>query len=181
MTASPGFTRLSIAAIIASVDPHVTTMFSSGSASIPLKRFAFAAIASRSGFAPHVIEYWWWGPFSASRAASTISRGGSKSGNPWARLIASCFAATRVISRMTLSGKCWTRAAIRRSLIRYPNERVARAFVPTDSPQMRKGDGAERKNVFRRSADLDRRDCCKVPEQEFSIVRGSNLRPRTPG
>src|ERR687888_341688 len=59
MTASsPGLIRDSMAAIIASVEPHVTTRFASGSASIPLKAFARRAIASRSSRAPQVIEYW---------------------------------------------------------------------------------------------------------------------------
>src|SRR5439155_9522672 len=54
---SPSLIRESIAAIIASVEPQVTTRFDSGSASIPLKAFARRAIASRSSRAPQVIEY----------------------------------------------------------------------------------------------------------------------------
>ena len=50
--------RESMAAIIASVAPQVTTKFVSGSASIPLKAFARRAIASRSSCAPQVMEYW---------------------------------------------------------------------------------------------------------------------------
>src|SRR3990170_3373908 len=136
-TSSPGFTTLSIAVNIASVEPHVTTMFASGS----------AAIASRSGFAPQVIAYWWCGPFSASRAASTMSCGGSKSGKPWARLIASCFAAMRVISRITLSGKCCTRSATLRSLIRNPDDGVPFACFAMDRPRWRGHEGGREKRV----------------------------------
>src|SRR5437879_13678371 len=42
----------------------------------------------------------------ARRAASLISAGTGKSGNPWERLTALCFKARRVISRMTDSVNC---------------------------------------------------------------------------
>src|SRR5438132_4924786 len=42
----------------------------------------------------------------ALRAASLISSGAAKSGNPWDRLTARCFKASRVISRMTDSVNC---------------------------------------------------------------------------
>src|ERR1700674_2395926 len=42
----------------------------------------------------------------ALRAASLISSGAAKSGNPWDRLTAPCFKARRVISRMTDSVNC---------------------------------------------------------------------------
>src|SRR6267378_3196722 len=42
----------------------------------------------------------------ALRAASLISSGAAKSGNPWDRLTAPCFKAKRVISRMTDSVNC---------------------------------------------------------------------------
>src|SRR4029077_4845102 len=40
------------------------------------------------------------------RAASLISSGAAKSGNPWDRLTAPCFNASRVISRITDSVNC---------------------------------------------------------------------------
>src|SRR5437667_370577 len=91
--------RESIAAIIASVEPQVTTRFVSGSASIPLNVFARRAIASRNSRAPQVIEYWLYPPSSARFAAAVSCEGGSKSGNPWAKFTASWSAAIRVISR----------------------------------------------------------------------------------
>src|SRR5712692_1174646 len=42
----------------------------------------------------------------ALRAASLISSGAAKSGNPWDRLTAPCFKARRVISRITDSVNC---------------------------------------------------------------------------
>src|SRR2546426_1148849 len=109
--------RESIAAIIASVEPQVTTRFVSGSASIPLNVFARRAIASRNSRAPQVIEYWLYPPSSARFAAAVSCEGGSKSGNPWAKFTASWSAAIRVISRITDSGNFCTRSATRRSRI----------------------------------------------------------------
>src|SRR2546430_6923321 len=114
---SPGLMRESIAAIIASVEPQVTTRFVSGSASIPLNVFARRAIASRNSRAPQVIEYWLYPPSSARFAAAVSCEGGSKSGNPWAKFTASWSAAIRVISRITDSGNFCTRSATRRSRI----------------------------------------------------------------
>src|ERR1051325_11157737 len=60
-------------------------------------------MASRSGFAPHVIAYWLMSASIARLAASLISAGAAKSGKPCARLVALCLSARRVMSRMTLS------------------------------------------------------------------------------
>ena len=58
ITLSPGFTTDIIAAIIASVLPHVTTISLSASIFIPEKCSCFAASASLKFFAPHVSAYW---------------------------------------------------------------------------------------------------------------------------
>ena len=52
-------------------------------------------------FAPQVMAYWLMSSAMAWRAASLTSADAGKSGNPCARLTASCFWARRVISRMT--------------------------------------------------------------------------------
>ena len=57
-TLSPGFVTVIIAAIMASVEPQVTTMFSLGSTAIPIKCSCLAASASRIACEPHVMEYW---------------------------------------------------------------------------------------------------------------------------
>src|SRR5919199_2765921 len=111
-TSSPGFTSARKVAAIASVAPHVTVMSRSGSTSIPYQRRYFSAIASRSGGDPQVIAYWLMSPWIAAHAASFIGAGIGKSGNPCARLIASCWLAIRVISRMTLSVNVAVRWAI---------------------------------------------------------------------
>src|SRR5207245_10629504 len=80
--------RESIAAIIASVEPQVTTRFVSGSASIPLNVFARRAIAARNSRAPQVIEDWLYPPSSASLGAEESCEGGPKAGNPCATLTA---------------------------------------------------------------------------------------------
>ena len=106
MTSSPGSRIPSIAAIIASVAPQVTVTCVSGSTTQPgWKRSVFAAMASRSGFAPQVIAYWLTSSWSASMAAPRSSQGLSKSGKPWARLTAPASTASRFISRMTDSVK----------------------------------------------------------------------------
>src|SRR5205807_9132851 len=93
-----------MAAIIASVVPHVTTRFDSGSAMIPLNDFARRAIASRSSGAPQVIEYW-LNPASRARVAASVnSRGGAEPGEPGDELIASWTAGGRVLSRVRDSG-----------------------------------------------------------------------------
>src|SRR3989449_6649448 len=127
--------RESIAAIIASVEPQVTTRFVSGSASIPLNVFARRAIASRNSRAPQVIEYWLYPPSSARFAAAVSCEGGSKSGNPWAKFTASWSAAIRVISRMTDSGNFCTRSATRRSRIAM-SSRTAERGVGIDAPRV---------------------------------------------
>src|SRR5579862_8958681 len=97
--------------IIASVAPQVTVTFFSGSAWIPLYLAYFRQSASRSSLAPQVIAYWLMSAVIARRAASLIASGAGKSGYPWDRLIAPYFAASRVISRMTLSVKCFALSA----------------------------------------------------------------------
>ena len=76
-------------AIIASVLPQVTVMCVSGSSSRPMNRVCFRAKASRNRRAPDVSEYWWKPSLRARWAAATRSDGGSKSGKPCARLMAS--------------------------------------------------------------------------------------------
>ena len=58
ITLSPGLVTVIMAAIIASVDPQVMTMFPCGSIGIPMKRLCFSASASRIDRAPQVMEYW---------------------------------------------------------------------------------------------------------------------------
>jgi hypothetical protein len=55
------------------------------------------------------MAYWFTSPWIAAHAASFIGSGIGKSGKPWARLIAPCWLATRVISRMTDSVKVLVR------------------------------------------------------------------------
>ena len=78
----------SIVAIIASVDPQVTTTSRSGSMSNPRLHFVFAAMASRNRFAPQVIAYWLTSALMASQAARLMSSGAGKSGKPCERLTA---------------------------------------------------------------------------------------------
>ena len=78
------------------------------------QRAVFAAIASRSGLAPHVIAYWLTSAKSAAAAASFSSCGAAKSGKPWARLTAPASTASRFISRMTDSVNDSALALIRR-------------------------------------------------------------------
>src|SRR4026207_497309 len=102
MPPSPGSRSASIAATMPSVAPQVTVISVSGSGSQPgYVRAVLAEIASRSGFAPHVIAYWLTSAKSAAAAASLISSGAGKSGKPWARLTAPCATASRLVSRMT--------------------------------------------------------------------------------
>src|SRR5262249_21392932 len=98
-------------AIMHSVAPQQTVTFLSGSHGMPLKLRTLAAIASRRAGAPQVMAYWLYPSWMARHAASLIAWGASKSGIPWPRLIAPCRAASRVISRITDSEKCPTRAA----------------------------------------------------------------------
>src|SRR5579859_2554663 len=115
----------SIVAIIASVAPHVTVMWRSGSTSSPLNHRTFSAIACRRRGAPQVTAYWLCPSASACAPAASRSAGAGKSGKPWARLIAPCSIASRVISRITDSVKTPTRAAVKiiSSPSRIPVER----------------------------------------------------------
>src|SRR5436190_9273929 len=112
---SPGSSRPSIAAIIASVAPHVTVTCVSGSISPQPGKCAVVdrAIASRSGLLPQVMAYWLMSSSTAAAAARLSSGGQAKSGNPWARLTAPAAAASRFISRMTDSVKRSALAEIR--------------------------------------------------------------------
>src|SRR6185503_17240604 len=101
MTSSPGSTVAIIAAIIPSVEPHVTVISVSGSISRPRCHFVLRAIASRKSFEPQVIAYWFTSASIASIALRLISAGAAKSGKPCDRLTAPCFKASRVISRIT--------------------------------------------------------------------------------
>src|SRR5260370_11335923 len=95
-----------MADIIASVEPQQTVTSRSGSYLTPWVRWNFSTMASRRGFAPQVMAYWLMSSAMALRAASLISSGAAKSGNPCDRLTAPCFKARRVISRMTDSVNC---------------------------------------------------------------------------
>src|SRR5262245_5812876 len=105
MTSSPGSTTASIVAIIASVEPQVTTTSRSGSTSNPRLHFVFAAMASRNRLAPQVIAYWLTSALMASQAARLMSSGAGKSGKPCERLTAPWASAWRLMSRMTDSVK----------------------------------------------------------------------------
>src|SRR5205807_3479217 len=105
MTSSPGSTVAIIAAIIPSVEPHVTVISASGSISKPRYHFVFFAIASRKSFAPQVIAYWFTSSAIACIATRLMSSGAAKSGKPCERFTAPYFIASRVISRMTDSVK----------------------------------------------------------------------------
>lgn len=101
MTSSPGSSTPNIEAIIASVEPQVTQICVSGSASIPYQRRYFSAIAARNSSEPQVIGYWLMSSATARRAASFNSAGAAKSGKPCDRLIAPWAFDSLVISRMT--------------------------------------------------------------------------------
>src|SRR5437762_10798107 len=90
-----------MAAIIPSVDPHVTVISVSGSISNPKYHFVFFAMASRKSFAPQVIAYWFTASAIACMATRLMSSGAAKSGKPCERLTAPYFIASRVISRIT--------------------------------------------------------------------------------
>ena len=57
-TLSPGFVTVIMAAIMASVEPQVTTMFWLGSTGMPIKCSCLTASASRMAWEPQVMEYW---------------------------------------------------------------------------------------------------------------------------
>src|SRR3982074_542807 len=92
---------------------------------MPYHRLYFSAIAMRSAELPHVTAYWLMLPWIAAQAASFIGSGIGKSGNPWARVTASCWFAMRVLSRMTDSVKgCVRRAASMRYRLKVKSEAV---------------------------------------------------------
>src|SRR5437879_5467199 len=97
---------------MASVAPQVTVSSVSGSTVMPYQAAYFLASASRSRFAPQVMAYWLMSSLMAQAAASLMTAGAGKFGNPCARLIALCSVATRVIARMTDSVKPWVRRAV---------------------------------------------------------------------
>ena len=105
----------------------------SGSISIPVKRRVFAASASRKPFAPQVIAYWLMSARIARQAASLISSGHGKSGNPCARFTAPCASACRVISRMTDSENCRALAE-RRAAAEGMGSSSWRGIVPHPRP-----------------------------------------------
>ena len=102
----------SSAAAIASVAPHVTVTSVSGSTLMPYHSPYFATRASRSRFAPQVMAYWFTSSWIARAAASFSTSGAAKLGNPWARLMAACSFASRVMPRITDSVKPWVRVAV---------------------------------------------------------------------
>src|SRR6266850_451819 len=102
---SPGSATAMSEATIASVEPQQTVISVSGSTASPCVARIWPAMASRRLFAPQVMAYWLTPSAIAWRAACLISSGASKSGKPWARLIAPWSIACRVISRMTDSVK----------------------------------------------------------------------------
>ncbi len=97
---------------MASVAPHVTVISVSGSTLRPYHSAYLRASASRNRLAPHVIAYWFTSSRIACTAASFSTAGAGKFGNPWARLIAPCSLASRVMPRMTDSVKDWVRWAV---------------------------------------------------------------------
>src|SRR5438552_12267151 len=102
----------SSALAIASVAPQVTVRSVSGFTTIPYQSWYFLARASRSRLAPQVIAYWLTLSRIARIAASFRTSGQGKLGNPWAKLMAPCSLASRVMPRMTDSVKVWVRAAV---------------------------------------------------------------------
>src|SRR5512143_1865702 len=105
---------------IASVAPQVTVVSVSGSTVMPYQSAYFRATASRRCLAPHVMAYWLMSAAMARAAASFRTWGAGKLGNPCARLIASCWAASRVIARMTDSVK----ECVRRAVCMGPNDNL---------------------------------------------------------
>src|SRR5438093_11839567 len=102
----------SSAAAIASVAPHVTVTSVSGSTLMPYHSPYFATRASRRRFAPQVMAYWFTSSRIARAAASFRRSGAGKFGNPWARWMAPCSVASRVIPRITDSVNEWVRRAV---------------------------------------------------------------------
>src|ERR1035441_7705790 len=109
-----------MAAVIASVEPHVIVTPSSASALMPLKLRTFAATASLSSWDPMVISYGLWSPLMAAAAACLTERGAGKSGDPWARFTAPTFSARMDMSLIAESAKSPS--------LREPNLRVELVF-----------------------------------------------------
>ena len=105
MILSPGLVRAKMVSTMASVEPMVTTISVSGSRVRPMNRPHFRASAWRKLGAPMVMGYWWGPKRLTSASRSIMAWGGSKSGKPWARLMAPTSMAIRVIRRMTESVK----------------------------------------------------------------------------
>src|SRR5215475_1212897 len=84
----------------------------------------------RNGRAPHVMAYWFTSARMAATAASLISAGAAKSGKPWARLIAPCETARRVISRMTDSVNVAAFSVVVGMPEGYRHGAVARTLTP---------------------------------------------------
>ncbi len=91
---------------MASVEPQVTTIWVSGSMSRPMRGLCLAARAARKLGAPHVMAYWCGPSWATSARRSVMAAGGSKSGKPCERLMASYFMETRVMRRITESVNC---------------------------------------------------------------------------
>src|ERR1700732_3354497 len=124
-----------MADIIASVEPQQMVISRSGSYLTPWVRSNFSTTASRNGFAPQVMAYWLMSSEMALRAASLISSGAAKSGNPWDRLTAPCFKARRVISRITDSVNCSAFAeSMRREICAI--ERSGTVIVPSQNDEI---------------------------------------------
>src|ERR1041384_5974847 len=87
MTSSPGSTRASSVAAIASVAPQVTVSSASGFTSIPYHSRYFRATASRSRLAPQVMAYWLMSARMAAAAASLSTAGAGETGDPLASLM----------------------------------------------------------------------------------------------
>src|SRR5437016_8080319 len=100
------------AVAIASVAPQVTVRSVSGFTAIPYQSWYFLARASRRRLAPQVIAYWLTLSRMARIAASFKTSGQGKFGNPWAKLMAPCSLASRVIPRITDSVNEWVRRAV---------------------------------------------------------------------
>ena len=76
---------------------------------------------------PNVIGYWLSSASIAAHAAAFSSGGHGKSGKPWPRLIAPCWAASRNVSRITDSVN-WAAFALVRT------EHAPSAAVPSNRP-----------------------------------------------
>ena len=109
MTLSPGLVTVSMAHIMASVEPQVATISVLESMGRPMKRLCLRARASRKLGAPQVMAYWWGPRWATSARRSMMAWGGSKSGKPWERFTAPYWLEMRVMRRMTESVNCSVR------------------------------------------------------------------------